>query len=193
MKLTVRAFVFLFAVMLVVSSRVEAQEHPVDLDVHYTYMHTNVLPGCNCFSMQGGGGSGSFGIRPNLFAMANIDVTHAGSVTADNYDLTLTTYTFGVRYSWSRPALHLSPFGEFLLGASHASGSLAPGSAGLPGSSNAFALRTGGGLDIPLNGRLSLRPVQLDYVMTDFTNGKDNRQNNFQVSAGVVIHLRPLH
>jgi hypothetical protein len=94
-------------------------------------------------------------------------------------------------YQWNHPTFHLVPFEEFLLGASHASGSLAPGNSGLPGSSNAFALRTGGGLAIPLDGRISLRPVQLDYVMTDFANRKDDRQNNLQVSAGVVIHLRP--
>jgi outer membrane immunogenic protein len=191
MKLTVRTLAISFLAALASVAPALCQEHPVDVDVHYTYLHTNILPGCNCFSMQGGGGSGSFGIRPNLFAVADIDITHAGSITPENYDLTLTTYTFGLRYQWKHHDYRLLPFGEFLLGGSHAGGSLAPGSPGLSGSSNTFALRTGGGVDIALNRRFSLRPVQLDYLMTDFTNGKDNRQNNFRIGAGIVIHLRP--
>jgi hypothetical protein len=191
MRLTFRTLAFVLAGMFAIAMPSVAQEHPVDLDIHYTYLRTNVLPGCNCFSMNGGGASGSYGFRRNLFAVAGIDVTNAGSITPNNYDLTLTTYTFGLRYESDHPRSHLFPFGEFLLGASHANGSLAPGKAGLPGSSTSFAMRTGGGLDIPLKSRISLRPIHLDYVMTNFANGKDNRQNNFQVGAGIVIHLRP--
>jgi len=189
MRLTVLAFTIIFAALLASTARSSAQEHPVDIDVHYTYLHANVLPGCNCFSMNGGGGAASYGIRPNLFAVADIDITHAGAITPDHFDLTLTTYTFGVRYEWKR--FHATPFGEFLLGGSHASGSLAPRSASLPGSSNAFAMRTGGGLNLPLTRHISLRLTQVDYLMTDFSNGKDDRQNNLQVGAGIVIHLRP--
>jgi hypothetical protein len=37
-------------------------------------------------------------------------------------------------------------------------------------SGNAFALAFGGGVDIPLSKTISIRPVEVDYLLTDFTN-----------------------
>lgn len=64
----------------------------------------------------------------------------------------------------------------------------------------AFAMLAGGGVDIRINKRISIRPIQADYYMTKFKNmqafenpnglqlldvSQDNRQNNFRYSAGV--------
>jgi opacity protein-like surface antigen len=83
----------------------------------------------------------------------------------------------------------LLPFGQVLFGGTHASGSLAPGSSGIAGSSNAFAMTAGGGLDVGLTRHFAIRPVELDYYLTRFNNGVNHHQNNFRFSAGVVVRF----
>ena len=49
----------------------------------------------------------------------------------------------------------------------------------------------GGGVDFKLSHRFSIRPVQVDYLMTHFDElglGAQN-QNNLRVSTGVVFHF----
>jgi peptidoglycan-associated lipoprotein len=81
------------------------------------------------------------------------------------------------------------PFAQVLFGGAHASGSLAPGSASISGSPNAFAMTGGGGLDIGLTEHILLRAIQADYYLTHFDNGVNTRQNNFRIGAGLVIHF----
>ena len=56
---------------------------------------------------------------------------------------------------------------------------------------NAFALDFGGGVDMPINKFISLRPVQIDYLLTRFHNpiSKAGNQSNFHYSAGLVFTL----
>jgi len=44
----------------------------------------------------------------------------------------------------------------------------------------------GGGLDIKVRPNLALRLVQVDYVMSKFSN---SRQDNMRFSAGIVFYL----
>jgi hypothetical protein len=55
----------------------------------------------------------------------------------------------------------------------------------------AFAMEFGGGLDIPINKKISFRPAQIDYLLTRFSNPftKTNNQNNLHFSAGIVLTL----
>jgi hypothetical protein len=73
------------------------------------------------------------------------------------------------------------------LGGAHASGSLS-GSNG--GSSNAFAMKVGGGFEMPLSRRIVLRPARTEYFLTLFPNGVNDHQHNFLFGAGVVLRLR---
>ncbi len=56
-----------------------------------------------------------------------------------------------------------------------------------------FAMAIGGGFDIKINHRLLLRPFQMDYLMTRFSeplvNGFQNRSNqaNFRYQAGLIF------
>jgi hypothetical protein len=44
----------------------------------------------------------------------------------------------------------------------------------------------GGGVDIPLNKHISIRPGEFDYLLTRFNNAFTNgNQNNLRYSAGV--------
>jgi outer membrane immunogenic protein len=95
-----------------------------------------------------------------------------------------------VRYLPPMPHSSLQPFGQVLLGLAHSSGTLVQGSN--PGAANAgaaFAANLGGGLDLRVTPRFSVRLVEADYLLTTFDNGSNNHQNNLRISAGVVIHF----
>jgi opacity protein-like surface antigen len=61
-------------------------------------------------------------------------------------------------------------------------------------SRNAFALTVGGGLDIRMSNKVSLRLIQAEYMYTRFGNSCDlavcsnnNNQNSFRLKSGIVI------
>ena len=56
-------------------------------------------------------------------------------------------------------------------------------------SANSFATALGGGVDVNFNKHISARIFQAEYLMTRFTDGNDNKQNNLRASAGLVLHF----
>ena len=186
----------LIATLALSSATLRAQapadvHHRPDVAFEYTYVHSNAPPGgCGCFSMNGGSVSIAQPFRSGRIAFA-FDATFGQStgVSSRNELLTLSTFTGGVRY---KPFLHgkWAPFGEVLVGASHAAGSLvnAPNPAASD-SALVFASNIGGGVDRRISERWSLRIVEADYFVTTFTNGVNDHQNNIRLSSGVVYHF----
>jgi len=160
------------------------QNHSISIGVNYTYVHTNLLPGCNCFGLSGGGAEAQLPLRPHLALLADVTATHRGDITANHYDLTQVTYAGGVRYLTGTPFRDLHLFGDVLLGGAHASGSLSPDKTGY-GGANAFSLQTGGGVSFPLGYRWTLVPVRAEYLLTTFSNGADDHQNDLRLSSGI--------
>lgn len=178
------------ALALFASQPLAAQQaHPLSIGADYTYVRTNVVPGCDCFNMNGGGAQIEYGLRPHLSLLGDFTATHQGSITPDNYDLTQFTFAGGIRY---RPTLNfhrIQPFGDLLFGAAHTTGSLSPDNTRF-GSSTAFAFQTGGGVELRLGKRWTLIPVQADYLLTTFSNGADDHQNDLRISAGIMVRIR---
>ncbi|MBZ5491609.1 MAG: OmpA family protein [Acidobacteriia bacterium] len=56
-------------------------------------------------------------------------------------------------------------------------------------SQNSFATALGGGFDANINKHVGIRIVQFEYLLTKFTDGGDNQQNNFRASTGLVLHF----
>jgi peptidoglycan-associated lipoprotein len=163
-----------------------AQSASKELALTYDWMHANApVGGCGCFALNGGDASLAWQLNPRIALAAE-----AGAVRASSQDLTMVTYMAGPRLwllSQERESRsRVAPFAQLLLGGSHADGALA-GTAGH--SSNAFAFRAGGGLDVPLNGALSLRIIQADYLFTQFPNQVNDRQNIVQLGAGLVFRF----
>jgi outer membrane immunogenic protein len=168
-----------------------AQSGPrVEVGVDYNYVRTNAPAGdCGCFAMNGGSGWVAFNFSHSLGIVGEIASQHASNISSSNgADLTLTSYLAGPRYTWGH-ARHFAPFAQVLLGGAHASGRLAPGSSGLPGSANSFGMTAGGGLDIGLTRHIALRAFEADYYLTRFDNGVNDHQNNLRIAAGVIIRL----
>jgi peptidoglycan-associated lipoprotein len=161
-----------------------------ELGFAYDYVHSNAPPGsCGCFSLNGGSATFAWNLGKRGLALAgDVLVTQAGAIANGNSNLTLSTYTGGVRYWPLVGRSRLQPFGEALVGLAHASGSLVTGGP----TSNAdasFATNLGGGLDLRTSSRISIRVVDADYLFTGFDNGGNNHQNNIRIGAGLVVHF----
>jgi peptidoglycan-associated lipoprotein len=163
--------------------------HSLDVGLDYNYVRTN-LPagGCGCFALNGGSAWVAFNFSRSLGVVGEIASQDASNISGSSADLTLTSFLAGPRYRRTMGG-HFGPFAQALLGGAHAGGSLAPGSPGLPGSANAFAMIAGGGLDIGLTRHIALRAFEADYYLTRFDNGVNDHQNNLRIAAGVIIRL----
>ena len=107
-------------------------------------------------------------------------------VTGSNSGVTggFASYLFGPRLNFRRFD-HFVPFAEFLLGGANGGSDLVGGQ-----SQNAFALATGGGVDMVITKNFAWRVAQLDYFMTTFSGtflGANARQDNFRAATGAVL------
>jgi hypothetical protein len=169
-----------------------------ELELGYSYVRFSPsIPQSSSRSLNGGGGAMNivlnryFGIKAELLGYGSqtaATVLPGGTVkTSGN----LFTYLFGPEIKYRTK--HYSPFAEVLLGGAHSSTFAklyqASGMTGAAPSQNAFALATGGGLDLYVSKHIAIRPVQIDYLMTRFTNPftGTNNQNNFRYQAGIVF------
>jgi hypothetical protein len=96
----------------------------------------------------------------------------------------LQTYLFGPQLRFPGP---ISPFAHFLIGGAHESIGTSTGTVVTTGpTQNAFATALGGGLDLKVLPFISLRPIQIDYLLTHFNS---KTQNQPRVSAGIVLRF----
>jgi hypothetical protein len=165
---------------------------PFEIEGGYTYLRTNEPPGsCTCFGMQGGNGTFAWTIKDSgVGIVADVAAIHAGTIASTGYNLTILSTTGGIRYSPPVKSIDIQPFGQALFGIAHASGTGAQSPNPAAGNAGAaFALNVGGGIDLPVSRRFSVRLFEADYLMTTFDNGGNNRQNNLRVSLGAVFHF----
>jgi outer membrane immunogenic protein len=160
-----------------------------EVAVEYSYEHANAPPAdCGCFSLNGGSISVAKPFGSGHFAFA-FDATVANGTSAPQYGVTLSTFTAGARYR-PMPEAKWNLFGQILVGAAHATGSLVGGNT--PAANDpalVFASTIGGGLDRRLGNQWSLRLVEADYVLTTFSNGANNVQNTLRISTGIAYQF----
>ena len=204
----------LFATGALLSITAWSQEFPraeVGFDYSYARLAPNV-PGSNGHSLNGGGGSLVFNI--NRYFGIKADLQGYGSTTSNfiirpnpffptggfaNVQGNLFTYLFGPQIKIHSPKIQ--PFVHLLFGGAHSNvygnafKSICLPVAGVctfsrAPSNNAFAMAFGGGVDIPIDQVVSIRPAEVDYLFTDFTNQFNNsNQNNFRYSGGINFNL----
>jgi outer membrane immunogenic protein len=187
-----RTILILAALLSAGASTAMAQEGiSGDAAVTYQWVHTNAGPGqCGCFDVNGGGISGSWNVRGPWSVVADFSSQTATGAPTVGSSLTLTSGLGGARYelprlsrNWLHGAHRVQPFAQILVGVSHAGG----GAAGLGDGTNRFAVRAGGGVDVPVSRHFSVRG-QVDYFATTFANATNDHQNNLLIGAGVVYH-----
>jgi outer membrane protein OmpA-like peptidoglycan-associated protein len=160
-----------------------------DLSVGYNNIRANAPPGgCPCFDMNGGFVFGTVRLTDWLGISGEFTGGHSSNISTLGQGLTLTTFTVGPRVS--HRFRQFTAFGEVLAGGAHGSGSYFPTKVSSYPSSSSFAVSTGGGLDVSLNRRFSLRALDLQYLRTSFPNGVNNEQNQLMIGAGLVIKFQ---
>jgi len=159
------------------------------------------VPSINC---AGGGGT----IAYNVSSVVGIAADLGGcKVFSNAYGLGNTingnmfTYLFGPRFTY-RNSSKFEPFAEVNFGGTRVSLSCkssalncldAAGSGTY--SKNAFALTVGGGFQIKMSKKISLRLIQLEYLYTRFGNNcalavcsNNNNQNSLRLKSGIVLN-----
>ena len=98
------------------------------------------------------------------------------------------THLFGPRVSY-RHLGRVTPSAQALFGIAHTTSNTYL----LGHNQTDFAMTVGGGFDYRLSRRLSLRPIQADYLLTRFKEFDEfssrSTQNNVRLSTGLVFHF----
>ena len=163
-----------------------APRQEVDLAVTYLAQRSNLTPG-QFFWRQGGSAELSAEAYHGFGIAMNIAGSQSTNIKGTGVDLDTLTTTFGPRYTWHRRKLAV--FGQGLIGESHAWNSLFPATGGATSGFDTFALQVGGGVDLRLSRHFSVRPIQADWIRTEFPNDTTNVQNNLRLGAGIVLRI----
>src|ERR1700739_4123433 len=197
--------VLIIGMIAFISAVAWGQEFP-RAEVGANYSYARYAPSASYskgHSLNGGGGSVVFnwneylGIRADLQGYGSNTTGFnipANATFPDglhgNVQGNLFTYLFGPQLKVR--AHKVQPFGHLLFGGAHtnvygnAFKTLCQPIAGDCGTvkaptAQALAIDFGGGVDIPINQAISFRPVQIDYLLTRYSNPftKTSNQNNF--------------
>jgi hypothetical protein len=207
------------ACVLLFGSATFAQDTPkVEVAVDYSFVHANPQNNnyLGTFNLNGGGGSiayyfskyvGIVGEFQGYGSYTRTVTIPANSPYCDNSESNCVVtaqgnlFTYNVGPIFKFRTKHFEPFAEALFGGAHSNfyGNLYKdcGPAGCivaskSPSNNALDFIIGGGIDIPVNEHVAIRPVEFDYLLTRFGNaftGGNNNQSNFRYQAGVVFRF----
>jgi opacity protein-like surface antigen len=130
--------------------------------------------------MNGWNASATRFLTKNVGVTADFSGAYGSPSEFDSHSTRMHTFMVGPTYAIARDK-KLSGFAHALFGVSH----LHVGD-GLDYSDNAFTMAYGGGVDANLNKHWSMRLAQVDYMYTNF---KEDNQNHFRYSGGVVFHF----
>jgi len=175
------------------SSTPSFKEGP-QFSVGYLYQGSQPTFGSSRFGLIGGRADMLLPFTRNFGLVTEFSGVHTGSVPGAGTGLTLSTYMAGPRISMplrrGREVGRVVPFAQVLFGGVHGSGGLFPHGSMISSSANSFAMSAGGGLQVGVSRKLSLRLVQAEYLYTRLPNLLDNCQNSYRIGAGLVLRLR---
>jgi opacity protein-like surface antigen len=210
----------LFAVMgtvVLLGGQAFAQDQPTKIEVGVDYSLADFNPSIQGTSSQvlnGGGGSlvyfprPWFGIKMDLQGYGNSQqnfvipppavnplVAQSASFQSGSFHVggNLFTYMFGPEI---KKRGRIEPYGQFLIGGAHsnvyANLFTATKVTGVAPDNNAFALTVGFGVDIHINRAISVRPMEVGYLLTHFGTPftGDPTQNTFRYAAGINFNFR---
>jgi hypothetical protein len=182
---------FVTLTLLIAGTVAFAQDYP-KMEATVDFSMINVHPGSalTSFNIFGGGGAFVYNVSPWIGIKADFQgytqssgnkqvANGVGSASGNTF-----TYLFGPQIK--KHSGRFQPFGEALFGAATGNGYASfynvDGVKSVSNTSTAFAMEFGGGLDIPVTTHIQIRPVEVDYLYTNFAS---NSQNNFKYNAGV--------
>jgi outer membrane immunogenic protein len=175
------------------STAATAKEGP-QFSIGYLYQGAQPTFGGGSFGLNGGRADMMLPVTRHLGMVAEFSGVHAGDIPLSATGLTLLTYMAGPRLSiplrTARETGKFTPFAQVLFGGVHATEGAFPSGSTLSSTANSLAMSVGGGLQVGLNQRVSLRLIQAEYLYTRLPNSIDNYQNSYRIGAGVVYQWR---
>ncbi|HTZ56553.1 MAG TPA: hypothetical protein VMB49_00580 [Acidobacteriaceae bacterium] len=157
--------------------------------VLYDALYSNVVR-ANQFWMQGGSIQVYGQFWRGLGVEADVSGVHAGNANNAGVGLNLVATTFGPHYGWSSAHRRYSLFGHALVGEAHGFDSVFSSAGTTSSSADGLAFQMGGGMDVRLKRRFSLRVFEADWLRTQLPNADTNVQNSLRLAAGVVLRFR---
>lgn len=154
------------------------------MEVYGGYAFARLVSGGTGTNLNGA--LGSFGYNIKSWLQLGADSSY-NTVTTSGVKNVLYGNHFGPRFfRRGRNRWSATPFGEALFGGSRADTTVS-GVGGYKTSQNCFSIKVGGGVDIHPSRRFDIRLFDVDYYRTSF--GTNLHQNNYWVSAGVVVRI----
>ncbi|HUI85198.1 MAG TPA: outer membrane beta-barrel protein [Candidatus Binatia bacterium] len=175
----VRKLAVLIAILVVGSLVAAAQESTSKFDVFggYSYFNGDTNSSLGRFSLNGWNAQGTLNFNKWLGLTADFGGYYGSPFHVSTSDY---SFLFGPTVTVRSP--HFSPYVHALFGVDRLNAS----GFGASGNDSSFAMAFGGGIDLPLSSRFSIRAGQFDWLRTShFSTG----QNNLRVSTGVVFRF----
>jgi hypothetical protein len=108
------------------------------------------------------------------------------TVSSVAYETNAKLFTYHVGPKFTYRASKFQPFAHALIGGTRGDYSVESASARSELDTNDFSTIVGGGLDIPLNSRISVRAIQADWLAI---NSSDDWASKARISTGVVFRF----
>ena len=160
-----------------------------DLAITYNTLRGSTTSG-QSFWLQGASVQLHDRFYKGLGAVADLSIARTGNMAGTGVGLRLITATFGPRYTIALPKpTRTEIYAQALGGFTHASNGLFPGSGSVSSTASSAALNLGGGLNLRLMHKLSLRPIELAWARSTLANNSANQQDNLRIGSGMVIHF----
>lgn len=169
----------------------EAASQRYPLDVAFTFNPTlsNSITS-KSFFMMGGSVQIHGQFYRNWGVVADVAGLDASNINSAGADLGMITTTFGPRYTWNPTGHKYSLYAQGLVGLANAFSGIFPATSGTLTSQTSLATIAGGGMNLAITPRISLRVFELDWLRTQLPNSTTNVQNNLRIGTGVALHFR---
>jgi opacity protein-like surface antigen len=158
----------------------DAPKNEVFAGYSYFKIDTGVVGGSEHANMNGWNVAATHFVTKNLGVTADLSGAYGSPDEFASLSTRQHNLMFGPTFAVARDK-KVSYFAHALFGASH----LHIGD-GLDYSDNAFTMAYGGGVDASLSKHWSVRLAQVDYMYSNF---KEDNQNHFRYSGGIVYRF----
>ncbi len=187
--------IVLTGVLLAAGLIADAQETTprAEIGFNYGFTRVNLGPTAPSFTQNGGSGYLEYNVNRVFGLVADLGGYHNGDINHFQIDNTAFTYLFGPRFNWRRS--RMTVYTQTLVGGARINASYladAATNARVGGHQNGFATAIGGGLDINLNHFIAVKPIHLEYLLTQDPNPFtkiNHTENDLRYTAGVVFRF----
>jgi hypothetical protein len=208
-------FLGFLAYLFVIPAAAQDSVPWVEVSGNYSYFRfTSATAHVPPRNLNGGGGSVNFNLTRHFGIKAEFMgyqstlwrttftepvVTANGTIPPGIYNSqgNMFTYQFGPTYTYRTETTNV--FGEILFGGSKTNGyadwvkaiDAGGGTVAAPGVQHPFTMVVGGGVDINITKSIAYRPLEMDYVLTRYSNPVTfgNHQNSFRFVTGFVFRF----